>query len=165
MVLFKRFPRFLWKAPKPYPLIPQEERDKCVDLKDDFQLLEKELVGYFNDLDQEALRVQNEYRRGQVVIILGGAFLTILGAIQIAFGTIWWGLLEAIISVILTIFTLLAKNLKWQDRYFNNRLRAEALRGEYFKFLGKITPYGDDNTRTQALTDRVASIREGGVDL
>ncbi len=166
MVLFKRFPRFIWKPPQPYSLVPPAERDKCADMKDDFQLLEQELVPYFNELDRESLRFQNEYRREQVVIILGGAILTTLGAIQTAIGTIWPGLVEAIISVVLTIFTLRSRELKWQERYFTNRLRAETLRGEYFKFLGKIAPYeGDAQARIALLTEMVAGIRAKGVDL
>lgn len=163
MMMFKRFPRFFWRPRKSYPLIPPEERGNHPEFADDFELLNQELLPYFSEMDNEALRFQNEFRREQVVIILGGALLTTLGALQVAFGGFWPGLVEAVISVILTIFTLRSKGLKWQERYFDTRHRAEILRGEYFKFLGRIGPYGDENTRVQKLTDRVASVREGSV--
>jgi hypothetical protein len=163
MVMLKRFPNLLRPPAKVnYPILPVEEQNKYPDFSQDFELLNSELEPYFEALDYEALRTQNEFHREQVIVILGGVVLTLLGTLQAIYSTaIWPGIVEAIIAFVLTVFTLRARELGWQEKYFNTRLKAETLRGEYFLFLGKIGPYADEQTRKHQLIDRIADIREG----
>jgi hypothetical protein len=117
---------------------------------------------YFRELDQEALKAQNQFRLGQVALIFGGAVATILGAVQAALAKQMWArLVETIWADALTGIIYYTQQMKAQERYFTNRLKAEALRGEYFLFLGRIGPYADDENRISYLITRVADINAG----
>jgi hypothetical protein len=143
-------------------IVPRELHRQYPTLAADFDVLEQELVPRFAQLDAEAMRAQRQFRRERMALIVGGTVASILGAVQTALGTATWpGIAEAIISAFLAAITLYLRQLKSQDRYCTNRLKAETLRGEYFMFLGRLDPYGDEATRVRRLRLKVASVVAG----
>jgi len=163
LTLLNRLPSVSWQPRKDalFLLLP-EEQEAYPDFEQDFATLEQELLPHFRRFDSEALRAQNQFRQGQVVVIFGGAFATILGAVRAAF-PYWWGIgiIEALLTAGLGATAWWVRVLKPQERYFTLRLQAEALRSEYFLFLGRIGAYTDDNTRVSQLLRRVADITAG----
>ena len=166
ITLFKRLPMWFWRPKKDAQIIhlaPDDQysdfKDKYPDFKGDFDVLEQQLMPYFRELDNEALRAQNQFRRQQIVLILGGVIASALGAVQAAFiGEKWPGIAEAVLTALLTMVAFFARELNAQKKYFSNRLKAETLRGEYFLFLGRVGSYANDDNRVSNLIRRVADI-------
>ena len=159
LTLFKRFPHLIWRKGKEQHIVDPDVRDKYPALAGDFQVLDEELMPYFRELDNEAMRAEHQFRRGQVTLILGTALATILGAIQAARPVDKWpGIAEAVLAAALSAVILHARTLNTHERYFTNRLKAERLRGEYFLFLGRSEPYSKDSDRVSELIKRVADI-------
>lgn len=155
--LFKRFPTF-HVAAREDVLIKAENRNKYSIFEDDFKTLDGELIGSFRKFDNEALRNQNTYRGMYVILILGGALVTIFGIVQIAFlDTAWIGIAGSIVALGLAAVTSLLNRLKYQKRYLNARLKAERLRSEYFLFLGRVDQY-DAQDPVQNLRQRITDI-------
>lgn len=155
--LFKRFPR-IHQARRQDHLVKPEDRNKYPAFADDFKTLDEVLIPIFRDFDNEALANQNAYRGMYVILILGGALVTILGILQIAFiDTTGIGIAGSVVALVLGGVTTLSSRFNYQKRYFNARLRAERLRHEYFLFLGRIDQY-DDQARLQKLKTKVADI-------
>lgn len=160
ITLFKRLPSLRLKLQDDQHIIPIEEQAQYQSFANDFALLEQHLMGDFRKLDNDALRWQNKFRLYQVILILGGAAVTVLGVIQATtHNNLWWGLIEAVLAIGLAIIAQTAQNSKAQERYFSNRLKAETLRSEYFTFLRHTAPYKDDQSRVQHLRQRVFKIK------
>jgi hypothetical protein len=158
--LFKRFPRFFWKDEERKNIVDPGIRGQYPELGGDFEVLDAQLMPYFWELDDDAKRSQNQFRREQVILILGTALATILGAIQAARPAEKWpGIAEAVLAAALAAVILSARTLGTHESYFTNRLKAERLRGEYFLFLGRSEPYSNDADRLSNLVLRVAEIR------
>src|SRR2546430_4706145 len=156
MALFKGHPQLRWQPKQGEQVIPLDVQEKYPDFADDFAFLEQALLSHFRIFDNEALRAQNQFRLDQVILIVGSALVTILGAVQIALTqAIWPGVVEASLAALLVALGQRTRAIKAQERYFTNRLKAELLRGEYHRFLGRIGPYADGNHRVQ-LVRRVA---------
>ncbi len=161
MELFKRFPSLCQHTPVSEPIVSAEIQKKYPAFSEDFEFLEKRLMRHFHEFDNEALNAQRRFRREQIALIIGGALATIAGVLQATFtGLLWFGIIEGILATLLAILTHLSKRLKAQEDYFTNRLKAEALRSEYFLFLGRIDHYVDNNDRYQQLILRVANIAD-----
>ncbi len=159
--LFKRFPTF-HLAMREDDLVKPEKRNKYPAFADDFKMLDDQLIPIFRDFDNEALISQNAYRRMYVILILGGALVTILGIVQIALiDTAWIGIVGSVVALALGVVTTLSSRLNYQKRYLNARLTAERLRSEYFLFVGRFDQY-DDQDRIQKLKKRVADIKAEG---
>jgi len=162
LTLFKWLPYLRWRPKEGEQIVSLEVQARYPAFADDFELLERELMPHFRELDNEALRTQNQFRLEQMALIFGGALATALGAIQAALAdAIWPGIVEAVLAAGLAAITLGARALKAQERYFTNRLKAETLRGEYFLFLGRVGSYADDDYRVQQLIRRVADVKLG----
>jgi hypothetical protein len=162
LVLFKRRPYLRWRPKEGEQIVPPEAKASCPTLADDFELLERELMPHFRELDNEALRAQNQFRLEQVALIFGGALAIVLGTVQAALASaVWPGIIEMVLAAGLAAIALRARALKAQERYFINRLKAETLRGEYFLFLGRVGSYADDDHRAQRLIRRVAEVKAG----
>lgn len=162
--LFKRFPSLRWRPQASAEIIePQNHADHPA-FTGDFKVLEDNLMGEFRRLDTEALRGQNQFHLEQVTLILGGALVTALGAIQVTLAALLHnslapGLAEAVIAAVLAGVAQYARSSKSQERYFSSRLKAEALRGEYFRFLGRIGDhYANEQRRVVHLQQRVVAI-------
>ena len=161
MALFKRLPQLRWKPPEDQEIIPLDARKHCPELATDFDTLAKELMPHFRELDAKALRLQNEFRLEQVLLILGGTLATILGVLQASLGAVWSGIIESVLAAVLSAIAMRAKTMRAQQGYFTERLKAEKLRAEYFLFLGRIGNYAEGPERLAQLIRRVAEIRMG----
>ena len=158
--IFKRAPKLFWvPGGTEAEIVSKDKQNQYAFFEADFKLLETHLMGKFRDLDDEALLRQNQFRRSQVILILGSAVVTILGAVQVSHvGGIWPGLIEAVIAIVLATVAQSARTSKAQDRYFKSRLKAETLRSEYFDFLSRADPYREDQPRVQHLKQRVLRV-------
>lgn len=165
MQLFKRFPKLVWRGVESFPPGPQKdaEKDYYPALKDDFETLKTKWLPLFYRFDQQALKAQNQFRRNQLIIISGGALAAILGALQATLGHVAWpGIVEAVLAGVLTTVAAIESGLHYQKKYFHYRAKAEVLRGEYFRFLGRLYPYDGEETRLQCLEDRMQEIESEG---
>jgi uncharacterized protein DUF4231 len=160
ITLFKRLPKLFWSPDKaPRQIVKPETQNQFPDLKSDFEILEETLMPRFRNLDDEALRAQNQFRRQQIILIVGGVITTTLGAIQAAFTEkIWPGAAEAAVAAVLTMVSVIAHDFDAQKKYFSNRLKAETLRSEYFLFLGRTGNYANEDDRVPSLIQRVTDI-------
>jgi hypothetical protein len=165
VALFKRLPSLRWSPPRDQNIIPTEAQTQSPAFSDDFKTLEDELMPHFRELDGEALRVQNQFRLDQVMLIFGGALATILGAVHASLGAgvVWAGISEAVLAAVLSAVALRMQATHAQERYFSDRLKAERLRTEYFLFLGRVGTYADEQERLPCLIRRVADIKSGEV--
>ena len=164
MALFKRLPRLRWPTPQNAVIVPAEAQAKHPSLAADFKTLEDELIPHFWECDASALRVQNQFRRDQVILIFGGVLASILGILHATFGkdaAVWAGIFESVLAAVLSAVALREKTARAQERYFSDRLKAETLRAEYFLFLGRIGKYADENDRRRHLLRRIADIKTG----
>lgn len=164
LALFKRFPKIRYK-PNDDPIIQLKDREPFdSSYGAEFTALENMLSERYHELDGKALQMQNQFRRQQVILVLGGATITILGAIQAASSqSMVPGIFEAIIAGCLTIFTYYVRESKTQETYLDSRLKAEELRGECYLFLAQVWPYNEPSLekRKQLLDKRVDNIVTG----
>lgn len=165
MVLFRRLPRF--RPPSSQEeIIPAEEQNNYPDFASDFRTLQNVLLPAFRELDDEALRSQNLYRWIYIILILGGALVTIVAIVQIALlNYSWIAFIGTAIAILMAAATGFLQSFKYQERYFNARLGAERLRSEYFLFLSYSDLYANNLDRVQKLEQRIIEIRrevEGG---
>jgi uncharacterized protein DUF4231 len=155
-------PRVLWQAGERYPLVSRELRERSPALAEDFDILDRELLPDFYELDEGALRAQNTFRLGQLFVIVGGAAATSLGAVQAALGggVTEIGIAEALVAGTLAAAVAYVRGRQAQREYFTTRLKAERLRGEYFLFLARMSPYDsdDDGVRLRELREQVGKI-------
>lgn len=159
MSLFRRWPSVRWRPGPDDQIIPPGVQADFPEFADDFRVLERELLPQFRALDNEASRRQNQFRLDQVALIFGGAAAAILGAIQVAFPTSAWpGTAEFLVAGGLSAIAFRQRALRPRERYSANRLKAEALRREYFMFLGRVGPFASDVERTRNLIRRVGQI-------
>ena len=166
MTLFKRLPSLRWSPPRDQLIVPAEAQTQSPAFSDDFKTLEDELMPHFRELDAEALRVQNQFRLNQVMLIFGGALATILGALHASLGArpaVWAGIVESVLAALLSAVAMRLQGTHAQERYFSDRLKAEKLRTEYFLFLGRVGTYADEQERLPCLVRRVADIKSGEV--
>jgi hypothetical protein len=157
-----RLPRLRWRPGARDPLVGPDARAAAPALEPDFEVLDAELLPTFHELDECALRAQNDFRIGQLLVVVGGAAATALGAVQAALGggVTEIGIAEALVAGALAAVVAYVRGQQAQKEYFTGRLKAERLRGEYFFFLGRVTPYDidDDEERRLRLHRRVAQI-------
>jgi hypothetical protein len=157
-IAFKRLPTLRWK-PRDDALVPPDIQSKYPALASDFAILDEELMPRFHELDNQALKAQNQFRLEQLVLIVGGAIAAILGGLQGAFtNTPWPGFIEALLGVVLTVVAVRTREVRAQRRYLVSRVKAERLRGEYFLFLGRVGGYADIDGRNRRLAERVVEI-------
>jgi hypothetical protein len=153
-----RFPKLRAPAAS-WPVIPDDKRASYPSLTTDFQVLDREVAAAFVEADVAALRHQNAYRRQQVIVLLGSAALTGLGALQALFaGQRWPGLLLAVLGVFLAAAGRATRELDDLKGYLDQRAKAERLRALYFLFLSRTGPYagadGEANLRRAVVAIR-----------
>jgi hypothetical protein len=160
--LLARLPTIWWKPGTPWPLVREDQRARAPELADDFEILDRELVPRYREHDEAALRSQNEFRLGQVAIVVGGGIATALGSVQAALGggNVALGIAEGVITAALTAGVFYVRQRNPQRRYMTSRLKAERLRSEYFVFLSRTDPYDvdDRDARAKQLRDQVRAI-------
>jgi hypothetical protein len=157
--LLRRFP-----FPTRYvsePVVPARVRADYPTLAADFRTLDEVVARPFEQCDLEAMENQHAHRVHQVVVILGSALVSVLGAVEAAFaGQRWWGIAVAVAGVLVAGGNRFAKERDSLTAFLTARVRAERLRGEYFWFLARMEPY-DSADRVRALRRAVGKIRRG----
>lgn len=162
VALFKRLPTLRWQPQADQQIVAPADQARYALFAEDFMVLERELMPLFRQLDNEALRGQNQFRLEQLMMIFGGVFAAALGAFHVAFtDATWLGIIEAAVALILVAIAQRARGLKAQEKYLTQRLKAELLRGEYFLFLGHVDRYADSQQRARQLRRRVTEIITG----
>jgi hypothetical protein len=159
--LFRRVPRL--RKPSSRPLLPGRIAEEFPDLSSDIEDL-GELFKEFEKLDVAALGSQNQFRRAQFILIVGGLIATLLGAIQAALPkSAWAGIVEVCLVAVLVSVFLVTGQLNLKDDYLDQRLKAERLRAECFFFLARVGGYSalDDDRSRALLEHRVALIKAG----
>ena len=68
------------------------------------------------------------------------------------------GKMQILVAGGLSAVAFRQRGLQARDRYSTSRLKAEALRGEYFLFLGRVGAYAHEGERIRHLIRRVAHI-------
>jgi hypothetical protein len=159
MELFKRLPKVRPLARAKQQFIPEEVKHLHPAFAHDFATLEKHVMPLFRKLDNEAIRQQNSYRWMYVILIFGGALVTILGIVQLAVNIEALAIAGAIVAALLGFATLAQNSFHHHERYLHARLAAERLRSEYFRFLGHLEPYADEQERISLLEQRVTEIK------
>jgi len=141
--LVRRLPRVLGSPPSE-PIVSPEARAAYPEFEADFRVLDEELVPAFARHDAAALRAQNRFRLQQLALIAGGASATILGGVHATLGSRWaWtAVVASIVAAVLAVVALIAQRTRMQQEYLESRLRAEKLRGEYFRFIARLGKYG-----------------------
>jgi uncharacterized protein DUF4231 len=130
------------------------------ELAGDLEILEDELVPALRELDREAQRLQNSFRLQHLTLILGGSLATILGALQAAAGggVAWAGTLEAVLGGGLAGMAVYVRGRRTQQAFLTTRLKAEALRSEFFLFLACVEGYADEGARLRYLRQRISEV-------
>ncbi|MGW6194812.1 DUF4231 domain-containing protein [Kribbella sp. NPDC055110] len=157
--LLKRFPRF--RPPHSQPIISAEKREAYPALATDLAVIDRELAPAFEECDSDALRYQHRYRRQQILILLGSALVVGLGGLQAALPHQRWpGVALAVVGVVLAASSRFAKEQGWLHNYLDERVKAEGLRSQCFRYLSRTGNYtGDD--REFVLRRAVLAIQHG----
>lgn len=157
----------LWGVPAQHPIVSAEDRQQFPELAPDFDVLAAELEDAFLQYDRDALAGQNRFRLVHLLLIVGGASATALGALQCAAhgGKLWLGITEATVAGLLAPLAVAARSGRSHRAYFTNRLKAERLRSEYFVYLVGGPEYDgvDGERRVEVLRQRIATIEDEAV--
>jgi hypothetical protein len=139
-------------------------------VRHDIKTLEYAL-GLFREVDSKAKQSQIEHRRFQLMYILLGVLATLIGSLltltldREPTVAAFLSFLEMVIAASTGLLSTIsnAGNESPFQRWMQNRLRAEYLRREYFRYLMNLQPYTDlDEVRRQAsLEQRAAAIYSG----
>jgi conflict system pore-forming effector with SLATT domain len=160
--LLRRLPRPFWKPPPSQSIVSPAALASYPELADDFAIADRILLTAFRNADAEALRAQNTFHLAELGLSLGAILATLLGAVQTALGggILVIGLIEAGLTSALGATALGVFAHNQQRDYYRSRLQAESLRGEYFRFVGRLEPYAtrDAEQRAKRLQDRVDAI-------
>lgn len=160
--LLRRVPSLFWRAPSSQNIVQPAALASYPELADDFAIADRILMPAFRTADADALQAQNAFHMVELGLTLGAILATVLGAVQTALGggILVIGLIEAGLTSALgaTALGIFAHNK--QRNYYHCRLQAESLRGEYFRFVGRLEPYAtrDAQLRAKRLQDRVEAI-------
>jgi hypothetical protein len=160
--LLRRLPNPFWKPASGQSIVEPAALASYPELADDFALADRILLPAFRTADADALRAQNTFHMVELGLTLGAIVATMLGAVQTALGggILVIGLIEAGLASTLGAAALGVFARNTQRDYYRSRLQAETLRGEYFRFLGRLEPYAtrDTEQRAKRLQDRVDAI-------
>lgn len=173
--VLQHFPTLRWPESKPVDTVDPLKFDPILhgpfppamvhEYAADIDVLGKHLLPQYLFEDEEAKRAQNEFRRDQVILIIGGVIATGLAALPAALPLSIkdeWSVAAAIFTAFLAAWASRSRDLASQERWRTSRLKAELLRGEYFLYLGRAKPYDVEGCRNRNLMRRVAEIRSGG---
>lgn len=135
----------------------------------DIHYLDHNLLRLFRELDYKASMFQNSYRLLQIAYMGLALLATIVGSL-LALSlqgapelTPYLGGLEAVIAGITTYFATINVDEPPQQHWLKNRMRAEFMRREYFRYLMNLEPYTnlEDYARKALLSNRAANIYRG----
>src|SRR5262249_41409444 len=121
IALFKRRPILFWK-PRQDEIVKADDQKQFPALKDDFGVVDMQVLEDFRDLDNKALEAQNQFRWQQIILISGGVVTATFGALQAALSESKWpGITEGVIAAILAAVGVVAQQLGSQKKYYSNR--------------------------------------------
>lgn len=143
-------------------------------LTPDIQAAEGITASAFESADSAALRFQKLHRWGHLIVILGAVVAVWLGVEAAtraapgeaaeAGGAGIWSNIQAVLTGLLGAITLMGRRLRWHEKWLGERAVAETLRGEVFRFVGRVGPYADAPDPERALKARTLEIeRKRGV--
>jgi hypothetical protein len=158
LALFRRLPRMRWRPLPAEDIVPASAMAEYPSLAEDFEILTRELLPDFHQLNAQALHAQNRFWRGELALIMGGGLATALGVVAAATDSVVPGAVETVLATALAAITRSLGASDVHRQYFTSRLRAEHLRSEYFRFVSRVGDYADDRDRVKALRRRVAEI-------
>lgn len=143
--------------------MPDADDERYSALSADLAAVHEALMPEFEEADFAALRAQNAFRGAQVMLILGGATIAILGSLQAALGDVvtWPSIVQLVLGAALTGVGAMQTRLATQQRYLRQRLVAERLRSEAFRFLSRIDYPADAAAARTRLVARVTEIQTG----
>jgi hypothetical protein len=139
-------------------------------MRHDLDVLEHEVLRLFRRLDYEAARQQNRFRRVQIQYAFLALVATILGSIMaltLESHPQWTpvlGFAETFVALFTAFIVTVTSDEPPQQLWLQNRLRAEHLRREYFRYLMRLKPYdaiADQFDRETLLAKRAADINRG----
>ena len=90
VALLNRLPALRWRPQQNQQIVAPADQARYPLLAEDFTFLEREIMPHFRQLDNEALRRQNQFRLEQLALIFGGALASALGAFHFAFADAAW---------------------------------------------------------------------------
>jgi hypothetical protein len=161
--LFRRFPSVRLRATS-RPVLPATTASDHPELADDLRVVEQVLAGPFEAADLEALTLQNAHRRRSVVVLLGSALLTGLGALQAAYAhQTWPGVVLGVLAALVAATSRIGVESGTAQRHLSARLQAEQLRALHLRYLARTAPFDaeDDGQRRRALERAVVEIGRG----
>jgi hypothetical protein len=163
--LLRRFPLVPYRLPPDYPFVSDEQRAAAPLLEAELTRLDRELVPRFRTLDHEALVAQHRYRFGSVLLIIGSAVATALGAVQTARGggVLGIGVAEAIVGALVAGAVVYMRGRRFEQTYLTKRLQAERLKSQYYLYLARAGSYAveDDAARAKLLARALDRIEVG----
>lgn len=150
-------------------MLAQTSPEVAERIREDLEVLERELLWIFRERDFSAKQQQNRYRQFQIRFMLLAALATAIGSFQVVAlsqNTQWipWiAFAETIVALMTTFYATLRGNKPPLQEWIMNRRRGEYLRREYFRFLADAPPYDklDGATRRRTLARRAADINRG----
>ncbi|MCU0476978.1 MAG: DUF4231 domain-containing protein [Anaerolineae bacterium] len=175
----RRFPKL---RPDPidttFQLIPPDRLEKILAtvnpsaadrIRADVKFLELPLLRLFRERDHEAYVHQNTHRLFQLSFIGLSVLATLIGSLLTLSLTsnatlaAVFGFIEAVIASVTAMLAALQGNRPPQALWLQNRLRAEYLRREYYRFLMNLEPYTslEEVHRRRMLEMRAAEINKG----
>jgi len=160
----RRFPPPWYRASADYPLVPEPLRADLPLLEDDLAYLDAAVVPRFRALDHGALRAQHAHRLTSIVLILGSATATSIGAAQAATGggSLGIGIAEGIVAAVVTGILVYARGRRFQQTYLAKRLAAERVKSQYFLFVARAGIYAaPEEARRGQLSEALDSIEAG----
>ncbi len=130
----------------------------------DFEILKTELDSKRGEISKSASRSKRWFFYSQWFVVLAGVGLVGLGA---ALATLdeenpTLALIQIILSFAVGAIVLINQEMNWQKRWLHQRARSEALKREYYLFLGRVGAYGeaDEEGRVHLLRDRIWEVEK-----
>ena len=166
--LLSRFPKPWPPRPSNYELVETKLRAEAPLLEADLAYLDSKLVPRFREFDRDAQRAQHAFRLGAVILIVGGAVSTALGAAQSAVGggDLSIGIAEAVVSAAVAGAVVYVRGRRFQQNYLSKRLVAERIKSQYYLYVARAGPYAiEDDAERQRRLDRVLAQLEAGENL
>jgi SLOG in TRPM, prokaryote/Protein of unknown function (DUF4231) len=162
--LLRRFPPPWYRASADNPLVSEPLRADLPLLEDELAYLDAAVVPRFRALDHAALRAQHAHRLTSVVLILGSATATSLGAAQAATGggSLGIGIAEAIVAAVVSGILVYARGRRFQRTYLAKRLAAERVKSQYYLFIARAGIYAaPEEARRGQLAEALDNIEAG----
>jgi hypothetical protein len=139
------------------------------EITDDMDFMEYEVLRLFRERDHTAKFNQNRYRRQQIFFLTLAVAATLIGSLQVVALNSnpevmpLFAFLETLVALLTAFLAAVGGREPPQERWLNNRRRAEQMRREYFRYLTHMPPY-DEVTgyqRRMLLSQRAADINRG----